>query len=384
MISNVEVVSPGNRLTVQDLGRRGSQRFGVSVSGVLDISAAVTANRLVGNPANSAMLEATFGGVSLSFNSETRIAITGAEVNVDVDGFQMPIWETLILPAEAVLTLSIPSTGLYSYISVAGGIDTPVVLGSRSTHVASGIGGHEGRTLAAGDILRIGEEIDVHERPRAGTTASDGVVPGSNDHERPIRVTSAPQFDVFDDDAKSTFFESIFTISNLTDRQGARLDGASIHAIDGKHDIVSDPAYMGAIQVPSDGKPIVLLADRQPTGGYAKIASVVRADLPSVVQRTPGSNIGFELVSIEKAQELTRGFLNLIHHEPLVEPASVFSSHLEIDGKTYNVEIVRPTKVEDTMDSDGIIYADFRDGAELAVTVEASYGQTHEMNGTDG
>ena len=190
MISTVEVNSPGNRLTVQDLGRRGSQRFGVSVSGVLDISAAVTANRLVGNPANSAMVEATFGGVSLSFNSETRIAITGAEVNVDVDGFQMPIWETLILPAETVLTLSIPSTGLYSYISVAGGIDSPVVLGSRSTHVASGIGGHEGRTLAAGDILRIGEEIDVHERPRAGTTASDGIVPGSNDHERPIRVTS--------------------------------------------------------------------------------------------------------------------------------------------------------------------------------------------------
>ena len=371
MNSLVEVISPGNRLTVQDLGRRGSQRFGVSVSGVLDVAAAVTANRLVGNPATSAMLEATFGGVSLSFNSETRVAVTGAEVNVDVNGFPMPIWETMILPAGAVLTLSIPSTGLYSYISVAGGFDTPIVLGSRSTHVASGIGGYEGRILAAGDTLPIGEDIDGQSRPRAGTNAPQNVVSGSYDRERPVRVISAPQYDAFDDDAKSKFFATAFTISNLTDRQGARLDGTSIPAIDGKHDIVSDPAYMGAIQVPSDGKPIVLLADRQPTGGYAKIATVIGPDLPNVVQRTPGSEIAFELVGIEEAQELARGFQKTIYQAPLVEPASIFSSHLEVDGKTYNVQIVRPTTIEEAIVANGIIYADIRDHAEVAVTVEA-------------
>ncbi len=371
MNSLVEVISPGNRLTVQDLGRRGSQRFGVSVSGVLDLAAAVTANRLVGNPATSAMLEATFGGVSLSFNSETRVAVTGAEVTVDVNGFQMPLWETMILPAEAVLTLSIPSTGLYSYISIAGGIDTPIVLNSRSTHVASALGGHEGRSLAVGDILPIGEEFDGQPRPRAGTTAPQSVISGTYDRKRPIRVISAPQYDVFDDDAKSKFFATVFMISNLTDRQGARLDGASIPAIDGKHDIVSDPAYMGAIQVPSDGKPIVLLADRQPTGGYAKIASVIGSDLPNVVQRTPGSEIAFELVGIEEAQELARGFQKSIYQEPLVEPASIFSSHLEVDGKTYNVQIVRPTTIEEAMVANGIIYADIRDYAEVAVTIKA-------------
>ncbi len=373
MNSFVEVISPGNRLTVQDLGRRGSQRFGVSVSGVLDLAAAVTANRLVGNPATSAMLEATFGGLSLSFNSETRVAVTGAEVRVDVNGFQMPLWETMILPAAAVLTLSIPSTGLYSYISVAGGIDTPIVLNSRSTHVASALGGHEGRVLAAGDTLPIGEDIDDQSRPRAGTTAPQSAVSGSYDRERPIRVISAPQYDAFDDDAKSKFFATVFTISNLTDRQGARLDGVPIPAIDGKHDIVSDPAYMGAVQIPSDGKPIVLLADRQPTGGYAKIASVIGPDLPNVVQRTPGSEIAFELVGIEEAQELARGFQKSIYKTPLVEPARISSSHLGVDGKTYNVQIVRPTTIEEAMVANGIIYADIRDHAEVAVTVEAPH-----------
>ena len=365
--SNVEVLTAGSRLTIQDLGRRGSQRFGVSVSGVLDLQAAVLANRLVGNPPSSAVLESLFGGVSLVFDADTKIAVTGAEVTVDVDGHVLPIWETLIVPANAVLNISAARAGLYAYVAVAGGLDIPWVLGSCSTHVASGIGGLDGRALASGDILPIGDETNGNARPSAGTTLPNPVVPACHDYGDRIRVTSGPQYNAFDDDAKSSFLASNFTISNLTDRQGARLDGAEISAIGGKHDIVSDPAYMGAVQVPADGKPIILLADRQPTGGYAKIASVIAADLPSVVQKSPGSEIAFEMIEVEQAQELAREFNNIILEAPMQEPSNTYSTHFEIAGETYNVHLARPTNVSN---GDEIVYVDFGDKTEIVATVE--------------
>ena len=369
----IEIVSPGNRLTVQDLGRRGSQRFGVSVSGVLDLQAAVYANRLVGNPVSSAVLESTFGGTVVRFEEDTKVAVTGAEANVEMDEFPMTIWETLIAPAGSELSISIPSEGLYSYIAVEGGIDVPEVLDSRSTHVASGIGGHQGRALIEGDELALGTQMACDSRPRAGTTAASDLMPGCRDGARRIRVISGPQFDAFDDDAKATFFGSMFSVSNLTDRQGARLEGAEVPAIGGKHDIVSDPAYMGAVQIPADGKPIILLADRQPTGGYAKIASVISADLPAVVQKTPGSEIGFELIDISKAQELATEFRRSIYERPLSEPERVHASTVAVDGESYNVEIVLPNATEFGESENGIIYATLDGGPELAAKIESSH-----------
>ena len=366
-IPRVEVLMPGSRLTVQDLGRRGSQRFGVSVSGVLDLQASVLANRLVGNPATSAIFEATFGGTSLVFDADTKVAVTGAEVSVDIDGFNVPVWETLIVPAHAVLSVSAPMAGLYAYVAVAGGLDVPSVLSSRSTHVASGIGGLGGRALSSGDILPIGEETDGNERPSAGTTRPASVAPAFHGAGQPIRVIAGPQFDAFDDASKSIFFESQFVVSNLTDRQGARLDGAEIPAIDGKHDIVSDPAYMGAVQVPADGKPIILLADRQPTGGYAKIASVISADLPSVVQRAPGSEVVFDLIEVEQAQELAREFNHIIGNAPLQEPANTYSTDFKVAGETYNVHLARPSNASS---GDEIVYVDFGEKTEIVATVE--------------
>lgn len=364
---NVEVLTAGSRLTIQDLGRRGSQRFGVSVSGVLDLQAAVLANRLVGNPASSAVFESLFGGMSLVFDTDAKIAVTGAEVTVDVDGHVLPIWETLMVPANAVLNISVPTAGLYVYVAVAGGLDIPLVLESRSTHAASGIGGLDGRALTAGDILKIGDETNGNARPSAGTTCPDIMVPVCRETDQRIRVTAGPQFDAFDDDAKSSFLTSNFTISNLTDRQGARLNGVEIPTIGGKHDIVSDPAYMGAVQVPADGKPIILLADRQPTGGYAKIASVISADLPSVVQKAPGSDIAFEMIEVEQAQELAREFNSIILDVPLQEPLNTYATRLDIDGETYNIHLVRPTNVSNR---DEIIYVDFDEKPEIVAVVE--------------
>ena len=363
----VEVLTPGSRLTVQDLGRRGSQRFGVSVSGVLDLQAAVIANRLVGNPTSSAVLESTFGGTSLLFDADTKVAVTGADVAVDIGGFAVPVWETVIVPANEVLNISAPTAGLYAYVAIAGGLDIPSVLGSRSTHVASGIGGLDGWALSSGDVLPIGEEDDGQERPSAGTTRPESIMPACHESSQKIRVMPGPQYEAFDDDAKSRFLASNFTISNLTDRQGARLDGAEIPAIGSKHDIVSDPAYMGAVQVPADGKPIILLADRQPTGGYAKIASVISADLPCVVQKAPSSDIAFELVEVEQAQELAREFNHIIRNAPLQEPANTYSTRFEVAGETYNVHLARHI---DVSDGDEIIYVDFGDKTEIVASVE--------------
>ena len=330
------------------------------------------ANRLVGNPTASAMLEATFGGVSLTFDSETKVAVTGATADLYLDEFPMPIWETVIMPSGGTLSVSIPSAGLYSYIAVAGGIEVARVLGSRSTHLGSGLGGYQGRALSQSDVLKIGEESTNLDRPRAGTSVPVEMARACDDNERRVRVLSGPQFDTFNEESKSTFLSSTFTISNLTNRQGARLEGSPVPAIDGKHDIVSDPAYMGAVQIPSDGKPIVLLADRQPTGGYAKIASVISADLPSVVQRPPGSEIGFELTDIESAQREAGDFIQNLHETPLVEPADIFVSNFEIAGKTYNVELVRPTYPELRDDVHEVVYATFDDETELVVTVDSS------------
>ncbi len=316
------------------------------------------------------MLEATFGGVSLAFHRETKVAITGAEVDVYIDDLPMPLWETIIVPAGATLSLSIPTKGLYSYISVAGGIQVPDVLGSKSTHLGSGLGGYDGRALSEGDVMQIGDESDVPTRPRGGTMAPHDIMRACDDNERHIRVLPGPQFGNFGNDAQTEFFNSNFTISNLTNRQGARLEGPTIPAIDGRHDIVSDPAHMGAVQIPSDGNPIVLLADRQPTGGYAKIASVISADLPSVVQRPPGVAIAFELTDLDTAQREARDFNQYLRHAPLVEPSRLFVSNFEIDGETYNVELVRPSNTENQVEVDGIVYATFDNGVEQAALVE--------------
>ena len=368
----IDILSPGNLLTVQDLGRRGSQRFGVSVSGVLDHQAAVLANRLVGNPPTSAMLEAAFGGVSLAINREIKAAVTGATVDVYIDDVQMPLWETLIVPAGATLSISVPNQGLYSYIAIAGGIETPEVLGSRSTHLGSSLGGYEGRALSQGDKLQVDDDSASAERPKAGTMAPADLNRACDDAQRAIRVLPGPQHENFENDAHSVFVNSTFTISNVTNRQGARLEGPAVPAIEGRHDIVSDPAYMGAVQVPSDGQPIVLLADRQPTGGYAKIASVISADLPAVVQRPPGTPIAFELTDLESAQREARSFMQKLYENPLIAPPSLFYSNLEVDGKTYNVDLVQPSNVEEINETNGIVYATLDGGVDNAVVVETT------------
>lgn len=370
--SNIKVITPGARLTVQDLGRRGSQKYGVSVSGVLDASAAIIANRLVGNPITSAVLESTFGGVSLEFDSESRVAVTGADVNVGINDVDMPAWETIIVPRSGVLSLSVPISGSHVYVAVAGGIDSPIVLGSRSTHVASGIGGMDGNAVSAGDVLPVGDEASSDQRPRAGTTPSADLRLSKSNFAAPIRAVPGPQYDLFTPEGQSSFWSSSFNISVRSDRQGMRLEGPTIEAVGGKYDIVSDAAYMGAVQIPGDGMPIVLLADRQSTGGYTKIASVIRADLSNLVQRQPGSEVVFEQVDIDTAEMLAREQHRMLFDEPLQTPSIHLSQRVVCNGTDMNLSIVKPSIDSSSSSDRRFIWLRLDESDDVAVEIDES------------
>ena len=337
----IEVVAAGPRMTVQDAGRRGAQRYGVSVSGVLDANAAVLGNRLVGNHSRSALLECTFGSVDLRFNSDSVVAVTGARADVGVSGIPQPMWTTLLVPADANLQIGIPTEGAHVYVAVRGGIDVPEVLGSRSTHLGTKLGGHEGRALAAGDRLPIGAGDDCSDAPPAGATVPDGFDVTYVSSSDPIRVVPGAQYERFTESARSAFWESVFTVSAVSDRQGARLEGASVSAVDVRHDIVSEAAFFGAVQVPSDGQPIVLLADRQTTGGYAKIASVIAADLGRMAQLPPGREVRFEEVDLPTAQELGRLAHRIVHESALREPDETESVSVVCNSVAYDVTVRR-------------------------------------------
>lgn len=362
----IEVVAAGPRTTVQDSGRRGAQRYGVSVSGVLDSDAAVLGNRLVGNDSRCAVLECTFGNVNLRFDSDAVVAVTGARADVGISGIPQPMWTTLLVPSDAGFEVGIPTEGSHVYVAVRGGIDAPEVLGSRSTHLGTKMGGLDGRVLAAGDSLPIGAVAKDGRAPLAGTTVPDGFDASYLASSAPIRVVPGAQYEVFGESVQSVFWESVFTVSAVSDRQGARLEGPQVSASDMRHDIVSEAAYFGAVQVPSDGQPIVLLADRQTTGGYAKIASVISADLGRMAQLAPGSEVRFEEVDVSVAQELGRTARRMVHDAPLREPGGAESVSLICNSVSYDVA-VRHAGTGAGVSS--LWWAQVGDGEESAVAV---------------
>ncbi len=307
----LKVITPGPLSLVQDGGRTGFQKYGVSVSGAVDIDSLNAGNRLVGNDPNDAAVEILLGGAEFVFEQAEIFALTGAETNATLDGVPLARNISYSAHAEARLVLGMPSPGLglRAYLAVAGGIDAPQVMGSRSTHVASEIGGVDGRALTVGDSLRIGEPA---HGAVSGNVFLDSPVPGSasapqESSEPPpveVRVVLGPQHDEFSEKGIQTFLNSTYAVGDQSNRQGLRLDGPEIESRTGRYDIVSDAVVNGSIQVPGDGKPIVLLADRQTTGGYAKIATVISVDLPKLGQASPGMSITFTAISVEESQEL--------------------------------------------------------------------------------
>ena len=294
----IKIISPGVLTTVQDLGRFGYQQYGVPVSGVCDPFAAKLANILVGNPQEAALLECTMLGPVIEFLDHGVFAVSGAEVTPVLDGEELLVNTATRAFKGQKLSFRMPSAGLRFYVAFTGGIDVPLLMGSRSTFVKTKEGGFQGRKLEAGDVLTIADA------PLPGPDLSRHYG-GNGFMAKPchdIRVVLGPQDDYFTPAGLDTFLTQTYSVTASSDRMGMRLDGPVIEAKAG-YDIISDGINMGAVQV-ANGKPIILLADRQTTGGYTKIANVITVDLPVLAQLKAGDRIRFRTVSMEEAQEL--------------------------------------------------------------------------------
>ena len=296
----VQIVQPGPMTLIQDRGRLGFQKLGVSVSGAVDIDSFDLGNLLVGNDPDAACLEILLGGLEIEFLDDLIIAVTGAESDVTIDGVTIALGVSYFIHSDARLKLGMATDGLRTYIAIAGGIDIPQTLGSRSTHFASKIGGVEGRSLVAGDVLSLGEPSTL----AASGLLLEGESTSSPSDEISVRIMLGPQDDEFSDTGIESLLNSSYVVSDQSNRQGLRLEGPVIESKSGRYDIVSDAVVNGSIQVPGDGKPIILLADRQTTGGYAKIATIATVDLPKLGQAAPGTNITFTEITVEESQEL--------------------------------------------------------------------------------
>ena len=294
---------PGLLTTVQDLGRYGYQRYGVSVSGAMDRAALRIGNRLVGNPDGAAGLEVTLLGPEMELRASTTIAITGADLSASVNDQPAAMWTALQAHAGDILRFGRRRTGARAYVCFRGGIDVPVVFASRSTDVGSGIGGFEGRRLAAGDCLRLGRMRSVSLGLSRGSLPSDARPP--DPAPLVLRVMLGPQASAFSSHAIETLLARHYVVSPASDRMGYRLKGAPVPATSPAA-LLSDATTMGTIQVPPDQQPILLMADCQPTGGYPKIASIISVDLPRAGQLAPGDPLGFTLTTAEEARELYR------------------------------------------------------------------------------
>ena len=332
----IEVVEPGLLTTVQDRGRYGYQRIGVPVSGAMDEFALRAANLLVGNDDGEAGLEITVVGPTLRFLTDTWIAITGADLGPTLDGQPLPRWQAVRAPEGDLLAFAGMQDGVRAYLAVAGGIDVPPVMGSRSTYVKSGVGGLEGRPLRAGDILPV---LDRPETPFVERTLPSGFKAPAYGEDHQVRVILGPQHTHFAEEAIATLLSAVYAVSPESDRMGYRLDGPPIPHRDGP-DVVSDGNPLGAVQVPGDGIPRVLLVDRGTTGGYTKVATVIGADIGTLSQALPDHTVTLKAVTVEEAHQVLREQEQVIkaiaEGGPLAGAAASDLSVL-VDGIAYEI-----------------------------------------------
>jgi len=295
----IRILDAGPQTTVQDLGRTGQMRYGIPPSGPVDRFAFVLANRLVGNPDTAAALECTLMGPRFEVTASGAIAVTGADMPVTVNGQAATGWTTIAVKAGDVVKLGPARTGVRSYIGFAGGLDVPLVLGSRSTYLRGRVGGLQGRALRKGDELAVLASGPVTPRRVARDAIPDYTI------EPTVRAVLGPQADRFTEDGLRALFGGRYEVLPQSDRMGSRLRGARIEHTRG-HDIISDGIALGSIQVPGDGQPIVLLVDRQSTGGYTKVATICSSDIWRVGQARPGQSLRFQAVPVDEAHRLLR------------------------------------------------------------------------------
>ena len=294
----IRIREPGPLATVQDRGRYGYQDMGVPVSGAMDQWALRLGNLLVGNGENAACIEITMGGFAAEFLTDTVCAVAGPNDSGRLNSEPVSAWQPLAVARGDVLVLDRSERGARDYLVIAGGLEVPLVLGSRSTYLRGRFGGLEGRALRPRDELAAGRPSGrvVERFPRELLPRyTDGPV---------LRVVLGPQDDRFTEAGLATFLSGTYEVTARADRMGYRLEGPLIRHRKSA-DIISDGIPLGAVQVPGDGQPVVLLADRPTTGGYAKVATIISVDVPSIAQAVPGARVRFQAISLEEARGIS-------------------------------------------------------------------------------
>ena len=338
-----KVINPGIFDTIQDLGRFGFQQYGMPVSGAMDSYALRIGNRLLGNKENEAGIEISTPGLFLEVLRRTAIAITGANFNPIINNSPTPMWEVIEVKKGDIISFNQVKSGCRSYLLVVGGIDVTIILGSKSTYVRGKIGGLKGRPLKKADIINIGK-TNQELQNIIGRKVPVNNLPAYNE-ENEIRVILGPQDDHFTKDGLHAFLNSFYEITANSDRMGYRLKGPKIKSKNGS-DIITDGIPLGSIQVPLDGMPIVMLADRQTTGGYAKIATVISVDVDKFAQMKPGNRVKFIQINLEEAHRLLQEREKKITEIQFEKKETIESKSgntrifkVKLEEKIYKVEI---------------------------------------------
>lgn len=331
-MSVIEVLEPGLLTTVQDLGREGCGLLGVSASGAADAISLRLGNRLTGNAEGAAALEMTLLGGTFAFPDGAVVALTGSDFGATLEGNPVEMWTAFEAKPRQVLRVGPTRSGARCYLCVRGGINVKPFLGSASTHILSGLGGHEGRALRKGNVLTIGpanrngqkttgKNARSREGPEAFASARKRRLAVRALQElqprKVLRVTAGPQSDGFSEAAKKTFYEGTYRVAEESNRMGIRLQGAEIPA-PASGEMISEGVALGAVQVPEGGQPIILFVEQQTTGGYPKIANVISVDFHSLGQLRPRDEIRFEQVDWSTARALLIDQQKLLASEGLI------------------------------------------------------------------
>lgn len=340
-MASMKIIKKGMFSTIQDLGRYGHQSSGISVSGAMDLLSCRLANILVGNDENAPCVEMTVKGDRIEFLSDAVIAITGCDMDFTINGRRVWIDRTLFVNRGDVLESGFCRYGKYSYMAVRGGFDIPRIMGSCSTYLRASIGGYEGRKLKDGDCLGFPDlNISMTKAVEVTSEIKDLLF-----NPRKVRFVYGNEKDRFTEDGIKTFINSTYTVQNDSDRMGYRFAGEAVeHVTDG--DIISGGINFGAIQIPGNGQPIVMMADRQTTGGYTKIGQVIQSDLSYLAQKKPQDTVDFEAVSVDQAIEIWKDVNRKIIEwkESLdygwYDVNEVRRFTLRFNNKTYNVKAV--------------------------------------------
>jgi biotin-dependent carboxylase-like uncharacterized protein len=305
-MSRLVVASIGPASSVQDGGRPGSQRYGLTSGGAMDRLSLAAANTLVGNEALAAAIEiGPFGAAFTAREGSVRVALAGSPRNAEISGRSAAFDTSMTLAAGEALTLGFARGGSFSYLAIEGGIAGEPMFGSLAVNARAGLGSPYPRPLQAGDELQVA--------PANGAAECRIELPAVGNG--PIRVVMGPQDDEFSEEAKALFLGSEWKISATSDRMGYRLEGPVIKHLHG-HNIVSDGTVNGSIQVPGNGQPIVLMPDRGTSGGYPKIATVITADFPRFAQTPAGHSFRFKAVGMVEAQAEAKKFAELLRALP--------------------------------------------------------------------